>query len=286
VLSYAAGSGANSVEGIEIMKTSLKIAALLGAAAVILSTAGCDKLRARDQLNKGVASFKNLRYEQATEHFKKAVELDPALQNAKLYLAAAYFAQYIPGVESPDNVQNAKLAIDQYNAVLQKDPNNINSIKGIAILDLQMKKFDEAKQYYRKAIEVDPNDPEAYYSVGVIDWTQAFQPRTEARNKLGLRPEEPLKDKKLCAKLREDSSQVIQEGMDNLNKAIQLRPDYDDAMVYLNLLYREKADRECDTPEQAAADTKTANDLSDKVLEVRKVRAEKQQKQATGITLK
>lgn len=271
---------------IEIMKTSLKIAALLGATAVMLSTTGCDKLRARDQLNKGVASFKNLRYEQATEHFKKAVELDPSLQNAKLYLAAAYFAQYIPGVESPDNVQNAKLAIDQYDAVLQKDPNNINSIKGIAILDLQMKKFDEAKQYYRKAIEVDRNDPEAYYSVGVIDWTQAFQPRTEARNKLGLRPEEALKDKKLCAKLREDSSAVIQEGMDSLNKAIELRPDYDDAMVYLNLLYREKADRECDMPEQAAADTKAANDLSDKVLEVRKIRAEKQQNQSTGITLK
>jgi len=269
------------------MKNSLKFAALLGAAAMILSTAGCDKLRARDQLNKGVASFKNSRFEQATDHFKRAVELDPDLKNAKLYLAAAYFAQYAPGVDSPDNLQNANLAIEQYNAVLRMDSNNINSIKGIAILDLQMKKFDDAKQYYRKAIEVDPNDPEAYYSVGVIDWTQAFQPRTEARNKLGLRPEEPLKDKKLCAKLRDDSSQVIQEGMDNLNKAIQLRPDYDDAMVYLNLLYREKADRECDMPEQAAADTKMANDLSDKVLEVRKVRAEKkQQNQPGGITLK
>ena len=267
------------------MKAKLKIAALLGVAAILLSTAGCDKLRARDQLNKGVTSFKNLRYEQATEHFKRAVELDPGLQNAKLYLAAAYFAQYIPGVESPDNLQNAKLAIDQYNAVLAIDSNNVNSIKGIAILDLQMKKFDESKNYYRKAIQVDPKDPEAYYSVGVIDWTQAFQPRTEARNKLGLRPEEPLKDKKLCAKLREEGGAVIQEGMDNLNKAIELRPDYDDAMVYLNLLYREKADRECDTPEQAAADTKTANDLSDKVLEVRKVRAQKQQNQPAGITL-
>lgn len=271
------------------MRRILKLVALLGAAAVVLSTVGCtsliDKLRARDQLNKGVASFKNLRYEQATEHFKNAVTLDPGLINAKLYLAAAYFAQYIPGVDSPENLQNAKLAIDQYNAVLEKDQNNINSIKGIAILDLNMKKFDEAKKFYRRAIEVDPNDPEAYYSIGVIDWTEAFQPRTEARNKLGLRPEEPLKDKKLCAKLRDDSAQVIQEGMDSLNKAIQLRPDYDDAMVYLNLLYREKADRECDMPEQAAADTKTANDLSDKVLEVRKIRAEKQKNQPTGITL-
>ncbi len=267
------------------MKLSLRIVVLVGAAAILFSATGCDKLRARDQLNKGVASFKNARYEQATEHFKNAVTLDPSLQNAKLYLAAAYFAQYIPGVDSPENLQNANAAIEQYNSVLEKDPKNVNSIKGIAILDLQMKKFDEAKNYYRKAVELDPNDPEAYYSVGVIDWTQAYQPRMEARGKLGIRPDEPLKDKKACAKLREQSSSVIEEGLDNLNKAVQLRADYDDAMAYINLLYREKADRECDMPEQSAADTKTANEWSDKVMEARRVRAEKQAKSPGGITM-
>lgn len=267
------------------MKLSWRIVVLAGAAAILLSATGCDKLRARDQLNKGVASFKNARYEQATEHFKNAVTLDPSLQNAKLYLAAAYFAQYIPGVDSPENLQNANAAIEQYNAVLEKDPKNVNSIKGIAILDLQMKKFEDAKNYYRKAVELDPNDPEAYYSVGVIDWTEAYQPRMEQRGKLGMRPDEPLKDKKVCAKLREQSGSVIQEGLDNLNKAVQLREDYDDAMAYINLLYREKADRECDMPEQSAADLKTANDWSDKVMVARRVRAEKQAKSPGGITM-
>jgi tetratricopeptide (TPR) repeat protein len=267
------------------MRTTSKIVAVLAAAAIVFAGTGCDKLRARDQLNKGVASFKNLRYEQATEHFKTAVALDPSLINAKLYLAAAYFAQYVPGVDSPDNMHNANLAIEQYNAVLDKQPNNVNSIKGIAILDLQMKKFDEAKKYYRKAVELDPNDPEAYYSVGVIDWTQAFQPRTEARNKLGLRPDEPLKDKKVCAQLREHDGPVIQDGLDNLNKALQLRPDYDDAMAYVNLLYREKADRECDMPEQRVADVKSADEWVDKTLEVKKAKAAKQQQSPSGITL-
>src|SRR5438874_13600805 len=104
------------------MRTTSRIVAVLAAAAIVFATAGCDKLRARDQLNKGVASFKNLRYEQATDHFKKAVELDASLQNAKLYLAAAYFAQYIPGVDSRDDLQNANLGIAQYNAVLEPDP--------------------------------------------------------------------------------------------------------------------------------------------------------------------
>ena len=258
------------------MKLGLRIMALAGAVAIMLSATGCDKLRARDQLNKGVASYKNARYEQAIGHFKQAVTYDPGLQNAKIYLAAAYLAQYIPGVDSPENLQNANAAIQQYMSVLQQDPKNVNSIKGIAYLYLQMKKFEDAKSYYRKAIELDPNDPEAYYSIGVIDWTQAYQPRMEERAKLGLRPDEPLKDKKLCAKLREEGGRVIQDGIDSLTKALQMRQDYDDAMAYMNLLYREKADRECDQPEQRAADLKAADEWVDKTMAAKKAKAEKQ----------
>jgi len=266
------------------MKTSLRVMAVAGAVLVMLSATGCNKLMARDKLNKGVASYKNNQFEQAINFFKQAVSLDPGLKNAKLYLATAYAQQYIPGVDSPENLQNANLAIEQYNAVLQQDPKNVNSIKGIAFLYLNMKRFDDAKNYYHKAIDLDPNDPEAYYSVGVIDWTQAYQPRMEERAKLGLRPDEPLKDKKLCAKLREAGSAVIQDGLDSLNKAIQLREDYDDAMAYVNLLYREKADRECDMPDQRAADLKTADEWVDKTMAAKKAKAEKQAG-SNGITM-
>ncbi len=257
------------------MKISLRVVALAGALAIALTATGCSKLRARDQLNKGVASYKNAKYEQAIEHFKNAVDLDPSLTNAKIYLATAYLAQYIPGVDSPENLQNANAAINQYQSVLEKDPKNVNSIKGIAYLYLQMKKFDDAKTYYHKAIDLDPNDPEAYYSVGVIDWTEAYQPRMEERSKLGLRPDEPLKDKKVCAKLREQNGAVIQDGIDTLNKALQLRQDYDDAMAYINLLYREKADRECDLPDERAADLKTADEWVDKTMAAKKANTEK-----------
>jgi hypothetical protein len=84
--------------------------------------------------------------------------------------------------------------------------------------------------------------------------------------------------------LRNDSESVIQDGLDNLNKALQLRQDYDDAMAYLNLLYREKADRECDMPDQRAADLKTADDWVDKTMAAKKAKAEKQTG-AQGITL-
>ena len=72
---------------------------------VLLSTAGCSKLRARDQLNKGVQSYKNAKYEEAINHFQQAVSLDPSLVNARLYLATAFAQQYIPGAETEDNNQ-------------------------------------------------------------------------------------------------------------------------------------------------------------------------------------
>jgi hypothetical protein len=84
--------------------------------------------------------------------------------------------------------------------------------------------------------------------------------------------------------LRDQSESVIQDGLDNLNKALQLRQDYDDAMAYLNLLYREKADRECDMPDQRAADLKTADEWVDKTMAAKKAKAEKQTG-AQGITL-
>lgn len=268
------------------MKTSLKALVIGAAALAVLTTSGCDKLRARDQLNKGVNAYKNAKYDTAIEDFKRAVGYDPTLLNAKLYLATAYAQQYIPAVDSPDNLQNANNAIEQYKSVLEQDPKNINSIKGIAYLYLQMKKFDDAKQYYHKAIDLDPNDPEAYYSIGVIDWTQAYQPRMEERAKMGLKPDEPMKDKKVCAQLRDEHGAIIQDGLDNLNKAVQLRQDYDDAMAYINLLYREKADRECDNPDERAADLKTADEWVDKTMAAKKAKAEKQaQAGSGGITL-
>jgi tetratricopeptide (TPR) repeat protein len=260
------------------MKTTQRLLVVLAAALVLLFSTGCDKLKARDHLNKGVQAYKNSKFEQAIDHFQQAVSLDPTLINARLYLATAYAQQYIPGADTPENNRFAEQAIDSYKQVLQVDPRNINSIKGIAYLYLQMKKFPLAKEYYKKASEVDPNDPEPYYSVAVIDWTQTYVPRQEARNRLAMKPEDalPVKDKKVCAEMKEKNTTNVQEGIDNLNKALQLRPDYDDAMAYMNLMYRERADIQCDDPSARAADLKTADEWVDKTMATKKAKAEKQ----------
>src|SRR5512142_1645683 len=116
------------------MNRSVRVVILSAAALALLFAAGCSKLKARDQLNKGVQAYKNAKFEEAINRFQNAVALDPSLLNARLYLATAYAQQYIPGADTPDNNRMAEQAIDQYQKVLDKDPKNINSIKGIAYL--------------------------------------------------------------------------------------------------------------------------------------------------------
>ena len=265
------------------MNKYLRLMTLAAVALALFTSVGCDKLKARDQLNKGVKAYKDNHYEQAITHFQNAVNLDPALINARMYLATAYVSQYIPGVDSPENLQTAQNAIDEYTKVIDANPardQKVNSAKGIAYLYLNEKKWDQAKKYYRMASDLDPNDAEPYYSVGVIDWSQSYQPRMEERAKLGLKPDEHLsaknKDqKKLCEELKAKNSAVIQEGIDSLEKAIKLREDYDDAMAYMNLMYRERADVECDDEAARAADLKAADQWVDKAMQAKQARAAK-----------
>src|SRR6202166_959158 len=155
---------------------------------LVFGVSGCSKLKARDLLNKGVASFKNGQYDAAIEDFKEARDLDPSLLNARLYLATAYASQYIPGAPSDENVKRGTAAIDEFKGVLEKDPNNLSAIDGFGSILFQMsgqpfnpQKFQESKTYHQKHIDLKPTDPEPYYWIGVIDWTLAFRGNAEMR---------------------------------------------------------------------------------------------------------
>jgi tetratricopeptide (TPR) repeat protein len=269
---------------------------ILGMAALLLlvfGVSGCNKLHARDLLNKGVASFKNGQYDAAIEDFKEARDLDPNLLNARLYLATAYASQYIPGAPSEENVRHGQQAIEEFKAVLEKDPNNLSAIDGIGSILFQMggqpfdaKKFEESKTYHQKHIEIKPQDPEPYYWIGVINWTMAFRANAEMRaayNRENLR--KPVRDTDpLPAAVRAEYAQKygasVDEGIADLQTAIKLRPDYDDAMAYLNLLYRRKADM-VESADERASLQKQADELIDKVKEIKQKRAEQPQPQAS-----
>jgi tetratricopeptide (TPR) repeat protein len=237
-------------------------------------------LNAGDELNQGATAYRRGKYEEAVQHFKNAIALDDHLVNAHLYLATTLASQYIPGGETSDNTQIEQQAIDEYQRVLDLSPENISSIKGLASLYLEMKKFEESKDYNRKAIALDPANPESYYAIAVIDWSQAYQFRQEQRGKLKLIANDPLIDKNECWMVRNENEDRIKDGMDMLNKALSLRPDYDDAMAYLNLLYRERADIQCGDKAAYSADNAIGDDWVDKAFAVRKSRAEKEPRPA------
>ncbi len=277
---------ASSVNSASSTRRVSAFAALLVLAAGV---SGCSKLKARDLLNKGVAAYKNAQYDTAIEDFKEAKELDPQLMNARLYLATAYASQYIPGAPSDQNVRLGNQAVAEFKEVLSIDDKNLSAIDGIGSILFQMagtpydpKKFEESKSYHQKHIDLKPNDPEPYYWIGVIDWTLAFRANGELRAAYNrdhvqkqVRDDDPLPPA-VRTEYTTKYSAMVEEGITNLKKSIEVKPDYDDAMAYLNLLYRRKADM-VESADERNSLRNQANDLVDKVKEIKQKRAEQPQ---------
>jgi len=252
------------------------LALLGGVLALAVVASGCNKLKARDHLNKGVGAFRNAAFQQAIMHFKTAVELDPTLLNARLYLATAYAQQYIPGGDSPDNIKVGKQAIEGFEDVLKMDPNNVTAIASIAQIYYNMREFDKAKEYQRRRLQIS-NDPEPYYWIGVINWAIVYPRRMQVRKDLDIAyPRDPSKPGVLPtlpesarAQLASENIGLVEEGIQALQKAIELKPNDADAMAYLNLMYRERSDLEADAAVREA-DLKLADEWVDKALAIKK----------------
>lgn len=232
---------------------------------------GCgwiDSLKARDQINKGVKSYEAKDYEGAVEHFSKAAELDPSLLHAKLYLAHAKRAQWTPGIPHEDNVQKAREAIEAFEDVLKDDSENINAMASIAGIYDGLDEADKAKEWYQKRIEVEPDNPEPYYGIGAIDQRLSQNlTGTEGANVEELSDEE-----------RAQAEAYTDEGVEKLKKALELKPDYADAVEYLNLIYREKAYLAQDE-EQRQVWEREASKLALQVIELRKEQKLKEERE-------
>ena len=217
-------------------QTMRRAAAFAAVLIVAVAASGCNKLKARDLLNKGVASFKNGQSDTAIEDFKQAKEADPELLNARLYLATAYASTYIPGAPSAENMAHGNQAVAEFKEVLDKDQNNLSAIDGIGSILFQMagqpfdqKKFEESKTYHQRHIQLKPEDPEPYYWIGVIDWTIAFRGNGELRvayNKDNIKKQVKDTDPLPAAVRTEYSSKygaIVDEGIEDSEKG-HLRP--------------------------------------------------------------
>jgi tetratricopeptide (TPR) repeat protein len=257
-------------------------------AGMVLSMSGCNRLAARDQLNKGVDAYKSGKYEEAIGHFQKATELDPSLPMAKSYLATALAQNIVPGLDTPENLKTADQAISIFQEVLAKKPDDVNSLKQIAGIYFSIKKLDDAKTWQKKVLAVDAKDPEAAYTVGVIDWTEAHENVLKALVPAGFNDDgegNVKAPKKVMDTIKDENSALIEEGLQYLNQAVANRANYDDAMAYLNLIYRRKADLDFGNDAARKADLAQAEEWRTKAMGTRKANEEKKDKGPGGITM-
>ena len=251
---------------------------LLGCVCLLASAGVAFGQSASDELCAGETEVKAAHYEAAIQHFKRALDLDPNLTEARFDLAQTYASLYIPGNESRENVDLAERAITEFELILRRDPSRemkLAVLKQLASLNFSMKKFDTAADYYKQIGALDDKDAEAYYSLGVIDWMQAYKADQELREQMGLRPTDEMLSSTGCNQLLQSNQEKIEDGIENLRKALEIRPDYDDAMAYMNLLYRQKAEYECDDPAVREADLKAADEWVDRTMETKKMKAER-----------
>jgi tetratricopeptide (TPR) repeat protein len=237
-------------------------------------------VEAQKFLKDGVEAYKRMHTAEAIEDFQKAKELDPLLTKAQLFLATAYASQYIPGAPSPENTHYAEQAVEEFLGVLQAHPNNLSAIDGVGAILYSMagtpfnvEKMQESKSYHKKHIQIAPQDPEPYYWVGVIDWAIAFRSNKALRDTWEKQTSRELQDtdalpEEIREKFSAKYSDNVEEGIESLKKAMSLKPDYEDAMAYLNLLYRQKADMETNSASRED-DLKMAETLVDQVKAIK-----------------
>jgi tetratricopeptide (TPR) repeat protein len=153
-----------------------------------------------------------------------------------MYLATAYTSQFVPGSSDPKSEMMAKKGIETFEKVVtnSKNPaslNSMNAMLSVASLYYQLKKYDESKEWCNKVLKVNPQNADAYYRIAVIDFDDVFEKTgVQGENVEYMNPEEKTK-----------ALANIDEGLSSLNKALEIRPTYFDAMEYQNLLWREKA---------------------------------------------
>lgn len=271
-----------------------KITAAVLAVTMMLLGTGCSYLRARDQLNKGIANYRAAKFAMAVENFKTAMELDPGWETPQVYLATAYISQWIPGAESPENIDFANKAKAEFMKVLDRNPQEDTALGYMAMLaysqattgslsaEERIAKLDEASEWHKKRIAAAPNK-DAYYNLAVINYQKWSPVWLSTRASLKMRSDEagPFKDAKIRADLKAKYATIVEDAIGYLEKALELNPEYVDAMTYKGILIRQQADL-LDNAEDYKLAIASADEWQDKSMNTRKMIAERAAKKASG----
>jgi len=242
----------------------------------------------RAWIARGTEAFKAARYAEAARDFEQALVINPESVHARQYLAVSYAVQYIPGAKTPDNAAYLAKARANFEKILELDPKNHTAVQYLASLSMQeaagiespadkRAKFEEARKWYDRLAGIEPLNKEAPYNIGVIDWQEAYPEWLQARADAGMKRKDaeeagPITNQAIRARLRTDAGPLWDDAVRQLQRALDIDPQYEEAMAYMNLVVRERADL-ADSPEEYARQIADADAWVRKDLETKRARA-------------
>jgi tetratricopeptide (TPR) repeat protein len=230
------------------------------------------------EVDAGIDAYKAARYSEAIDHFQKATDIAPCSTMARAYLATAQAQNVVPGLDTSDNLKTADVAIENFKQVLAQEPHDFNSLKQVAAVYFSTRNFDDAREWQKKVLAEDPDDYEAAYTIGVIDWTLAHQNAITALAVVGMQDDGVGNAKapvEVLEKIKQQNSALVEEALQYLSQAIEHHPNYDDAMAYINLVLRRKADLDYENPALRDEDVAKAKEWARKAMQTRKENEEK-----------
>jgi tetratricopeptide (TPR) repeat protein len=214
--------------------------------------------------------------QKAIENYRKAADknTDKAWKKSSLeYLAAAY---------GSDKLNDPAKAEPVYQEIIALDPNEPGNYMALAKLYEDAGRYDDAEAQFEKAKAAKPNDPSVLASLAGYYNRQGDFPKTiEALEQAAaLEPNNPEGYHRVAVfywdKTRGDfrlsegqKREYIQKGLAMEDKALQLNPDYMEAMTYKNILLRLKANITKDVAEQKRL-IEEADRLRNKVIDAQK----------------
>ncbi len=201
-----------------------------------------------EALANGLAALNASRPAEAVAHLRQAILFDPSSTQARLALGQAYAAQVVPNLDSPENRAVAANALDNLASIPASAPEYTHALALIAGTERNLQQLAQARATELQILQLTPDDPEVHYALGVMDWQQSYANALTVLAAAGLKDDgagNPSLPATACATLVSRNGSVIEDGLDHLTRAVDLRPGYTDAMQYLSLTYRRRADLAC-----------------------------------------
>jgi len=220
----------------------------------------------------------------AVKYYQIAADKLSAAENPEYKKFGKLSMQYLVAAYGTDKLNDPGKAEPVLQHMIQADPADPANYFMLARLYEDAGVYDEAERIFVAAKDARPNDASVYTSLasyynrqGRFDKTiAALEQRAErdAKNPEAWQTiavyyqDEARKDSRLRDTEKRD---YILKGIDAVDKALNIKPDYSDAMTYKGLLLRLQANIEKDPVKQQDL-LKKANELRDKSEEIRKKR--------------